>query len=120
MHALLREHRHMRLPLVAVGALLASRGPLSQKEVSDSVGIDPSDLVTIIDKMEHGKLLTRVRDEQDRRRYNLHLTDRGKRTFNNKRVRDFSEAFLAPLTSEERTQLIHLLKKLLQEPDQNS
>ncbi len=115
MQQLAREHRQMHLPHYAVGAVLAECGPLSQKAVSDCIAMDPSDIVPIIDKMERAHLIRRLRDEADRRRYILTLTDRGTQFMErmDKKVSEHKDDLLAPLTPEERTEFIRILRKLL-------
>jgi len=115
MRQLARERRQMHLPHYAVGAVLTEFGPLSQKEVSERIVMDPSDIVPIIDKMERAHMIRRLRDEKDRRRYMLSLTDRGTEFMGrmDKMVGDKKDDFLAPLTPEERDEFMRILRKLL-------
>src|SRR4051794_21266603 len=65
-------------PHVAVLALLAESGTCSQKELSDAARIGPSVLVTLLDDLEREGLASRRRDEQDRRRYAVEISDEGR------------------------------------------
>jgi DNA-binding MarR family transcriptional regulator len=115
MRQLSHERRQMHLPHYAVGAVLTEFGPLSQKEVSERIAMDPSDIVPIIDKMERAHMVRRLRDEKDRRRYILTLTDRGTAFMErmDRMVGDRKDDLLAPLTPEEREEFIRILRKLL-------
>ncbi|MGH9024396.1 MAG: MarR family winged helix-turn-helix transcriptional regulator [Acidimicrobiia bacterium] len=68
----------LRPPSFAVMMVVQQRQPVSQKQVSDRLGIDPSDLVAIFDLLEQAGFIVRERDEKDRRRYALSLTELGK------------------------------------------
>jgi DNA-binding MarR family transcriptional regulator len=110
-----RERLQLRMQHYAIGAALEEFGSLSQKEVSEHLAMDPSDIVPLIDHMEQDGLLLRVRDEQDRRRYSLNLTEEGHKLIQamNKRFGGSQDNFLSPLTPKERQQFITLLRKLL-------
>jgi DNA-binding MarR family transcriptional regulator len=109
----------MRFPHFAVLACLDEFGPASQKEVSERVRIDASDLVTFVDFLERAGFVARKRDERDRRRYALELTATGRRAL---RRRDeeavrLNEELFAPLHPEEREQLRRLLLRALAHHD---
>jgi DNA-binding MarR family transcriptional regulator len=109
-----KQHR-LQMPFYTVGAVLAEFGPLSQKEVSDRIAMDSSDVVSLIDAMEHEQFVKRLRDMHDRRRYRLELTAQGRDFMQSmdQIVRRKTADFLAPLTPDERQQLMALLQKLL-------
>jgi DNA-binding MarR family transcriptional regulator len=69
----------MRFPQYAVLACLAEFGPGSQREISDRLRFDPSDVVTFVDGLEQAGWVARKRDPRDRRRYALELTPAGRR-----------------------------------------
>ena len=103
----------LRAPHVSVLALLAESGPCSQKEISDAARIDPSDLVTLLDDLEREGLASRHRDEQDRRRYAVEITDEG-RTLLGARLgvaAEIDDLLFGGLTPGERDQLAGLLLK---------
>jgi DNA-binding MarR family transcriptional regulator len=110
------DRSHMHLPHYAVGAVLTEFGPLSQKEVSSRIAMDPSDIVSIIDHMEHEHLVKRLRDKTDRRRYILSLTDRGTDFMEHmdRRINEHKNDILTPLTAEERKEFVRILRKLLE------
>lgn len=110
----------LRFPRVVVLACLAANGPLSQREVSERIDIDPGDLVGVIDALEKLGYVIRERDPRDRRRYALELTEAGRQALHERRkcaVR-MNDALFAPLTRDEREQLEHLLLRVLAHHDE--
>ena len=77
----------------------------------------PSRLVAFVDDLEARGLVQRVRDDADRRRNSLQLTDRGRIALATiGRVgREHETALTAALTDRERTQLIKLLGRIAEE-----
>ncbi len=90
-------------------------GPVSQREVCDLLGIHASDLVDLVDVAEGEGWIERRRDPDDRRRYQLTLTDEGHRTLERYReAAALAEAkVLEPLTEAERRRLAALVAKVL-------
>ena len=68
---------NLRIPCVIAIHGIAKLEPVSQIELASWVGVDPSDLVAILDLLENAKYLTRNRDPADRRRQLLSLTIKG-------------------------------------------
>ena len=58
-------------------AISTAGSPPSQRELSESLGMDPSDVVGLVDVLEHAGYVERQRDPGDRRRYALTLTPAG-------------------------------------------
>src|ERR1700704_162675 len=50
---------------------------LNQAELSRRIGIEMASSTAILDSLEAGKLITRVRNASDRRKINVHLTPAG-------------------------------------------
>lgn len=111
--------------LVVHGASLGQWGVLmflwardgqSQGELSRNVAIEDATMVRTIDRMERDGLVRRVRDERDRRRVNIFLTDKGLA------LRDslvpcavaVNEAATQTFTSEEKEQLSGLLRRMIE------
>jgi MarR family transcriptional regulator, lower aerobic nicotinate degradation pathway regulator len=86
----------------------------SQQELGATMGIDPSSVVAIIDDFERAGVAERRRDPNDRRRYAVHLTRKGKALLNRAReaARAAEEALLADLDADERRVLHVLLVKV--------
>jgi DNA-binding MarR family transcriptional regulator len=100
-----------------VGVLdtVAQLEPVSQRDVSSVLLLDPSDLVTLVDILERAGLLERRRDPADRRRYALEVTARGQLAVARLReiAREANEEVLAPLDDEERSELAKLLSRIV-------
>lgn len=104
----------LRAPHVAVLACLEEFGPSSQKEISERLRVDASDLVTLLDELEEQGLANRTRDLRDRRRYVVRITQDGGRTLNSRLVitHKLNDLLLAPLDPQERAELLRLLLKV--------
>ena len=104
----------LRAPHVAVLACLEEFGPSSQKQISERLRIDASDLVTLLDELEERELATRTRDPRDRRRYVVRITSPGGRALHSRLVltHKLNDLLLAPLDQDERAELLRLLLKV--------
>jgi MarR family transcriptional regulator, lower aerobic nicotinate degradation pathway regulator len=109
-----------RLPLLMVLACLDEFGPQSQRELCRRLGLDPSDMVGIIDRLETLGHAVRERDAVDRRRHAIAMTDAG-RAF----LAETSPALsarhakiLPGLTEDERELVTTLLRRALAAQDE--
>ncbi|MFF0862674.1 MarR family winged helix-turn-helix transcriptional regulator [Nonomuraea sp. NPDC003560] len=95
-------------------ATLDDFGPAAQREVGDRLGLDPSDMVRLMDGLMAEGLAARERDPADRRRYRISLTAAGRDALERARavVADVERETLAPLTDAERRDLHSLVTKL--------
>ena len=59
--------------------ILSEHDGLTQRELSEKVGVHPNTAVPALDNMEKHGLVKRVRDANDRRRMCVHLTPKGRR-----------------------------------------
>jgi len=89
--------------------LLSERGPASQQALADTLSLDPSNVVGLLNELEERKLITRRRDAADRRRHIVELSPRGKKELCDaydglRRIDDVS-----PLSAQERATLYNLL-----------
>jgi DNA-binding MarR family transcriptional regulator len=100
--------------------VIGERGPISQKELADLIGLHPSDVVDLIDQLEGNGWVSRHRDPADRRRYQLTLTGNGREALAqfDLVVRAAEDAVLHSLSAVERVTLSRLIDKVLlaQEP----
>lgn len=101
------------------GVLRAINGagrPVSQREVSEIVGVDPSDVVGLVDTLEAAAFVERRRDPSDRRRHALHLTADGREAVVRfERVAaEAHDEVLSVLSPDERRRLEHLITKVLE------
>ncbi len=62
--------------------ILSEHDGLTQRELSEKVGVHPNTAVPALDNMEKHGLVTRVRHASDRRRMSVHLTPKGRRLRN--------------------------------------
>jgi DNA-binding MarR family transcriptional regulator len=94
--------------------LLADQGPLSQRELGQTMGVDPSMLVTLLNPLETDGLVSRRRDPADRRRHDVILTPAGERHLASaaQAQRETEDAIFASLDVDQRAQLTALLRAL--------
>ena len=104
----------MRAPEFAILHQLDDAGPLSQQALGQALRIHPSNLVAMIDALERAELLIRPRDPEDRRRYLLELTDKGRLRLEqaHRAALEAELEFLSPLNQREREQLRGLLARV--------
>jgi DNA-binding MarR family transcriptional regulator len=104
-----------RPPCAGTLLIISRHQPVSQREVSHLLGIDPADIVGVVDILERAGLVTRERDPEDRRRYALSLTRAGAGRL--ARIdtlrRAAVEQVLAGLDVDERVQLARLVTKAM-------
>jgi DNA-binding MarR family transcriptional regulator len=91
--------------------LLSERGPASQQALADSLSLDPSNVVGLLNELEERKLVTRRRDSADRRRHIVELSRRGTKELCGAydRLRRIDDDLLSPLSARERATLYDLL-----------
>jgi DNA-binding MarR family transcriptional regulator len=115
--------RRLRAAHTAVGltprqfqllGLLQAHGPIGQRELRDTMGIDPSILVTLLNPLEEDGLVKRARDSGDRRRHVVRLTAAGDRKLQRAAAaqREAENALLGGLNRDQREQLRRLLVAL--------
>jgi len=104
-----------RPPCLGVMAVVAKCGPVSQRAISDHLGLDASDVVGVLDTLEEAGMLERRRDPDDRRRHAVVLTPAGEQASRRLTVlRAQVEArVLAGLEPDERRHLAELLDRAL-------
>ncbi len=95
-------------------SIIEAEEPISQRDLSDRTGIDPSTMVARMDVLYEQGLVERKRSEEDRRSYEIRLTPAGRERLTELRGRaaEFAMRFFEPLTADERRELHELLAKL--------
>lgn len=94
--------------------LLLETGPITQRELTERLGIQPGSASEVIAKLENAGLLTRMESEADRRTVDVSLTEEGKRQAEEAKAQQtkrYSEMFSA-LSDEEKRMLLKLLEKV--------
>jgi DNA-binding MarR family transcriptional regulator len=88
---------------------------VSQRDVAEHTGIDPSDVVDLVDRLETADYVVRRRDEHDRRRYALELTAEGRAALERFRgvAHAVDEAVLEVLDPDDRQRLRELLERVV-------
>ena len=91
--------------------LLAEGGPVGQRELGETMAIDHSILVTMLNPLEADGLIERKRSGTDRRRHVVTVTPAGKRRLAKaaQAQRQAEDALFAGLTKQQRGQLQDLL-----------
>ncbi|MER5434429.1 MarR family winged helix-turn-helix transcriptional regulator [Streptomyces sp. NPDC002588] len=88
--------------------------PVAQADLGRSVGLDPKDVVGILNDLQSAALVVREPDPNDRRKNAVALTDEGGRLLRRceKAAREANDTLLAPLTAAERDQFTALLIRI--------
>jgi MarR family transcriptional regulator, lower aerobic nicotinate degradation pathway regulator len=105
----------MRRYHYALLAALDEFGPASQAGLSRGTTIDRSDMVPTVNELVDQGMVERAPDPTDRRRNVVSITPAGRRQLRklDRRLRKVQDQVLAPLSPEERSQLIHLLTRVV-------
>lgn len=87
----------------------------TQRELADFLSLDPSQVVSLVDDLEHRGLVKRAQGKQDRRAKIIVSTAEGRRIHNRARaaLEVCEQTQLAALSEDENAQLRALLKKAL-------
>ncbi|MET3370500.1 MarR family winged helix-turn-helix transcriptional regulator [Arthrobacter sp. M2012083] len=87
----------------------------TQRELADFLSLDPSQVVSLVDDLEHRGLVKRAQGKQDRRAKIIVSTAEGRRIHNKARaaLEVCEQTQLAALSEDENAQLRALLKKAL-------
>ena len=94
---------------------LSEAGAVSQAELGRRLWLDRSDLHAVLNDLERGGWVARVRDETDRRRNLVRLTPAGVAELArwDARVSAAQDALLEPLSADERRELAALLERVV-------
>jgi DNA-binding MarR family transcriptional regulator len=96
--------------LVAL-TLLSDHGPVNQGDLGDALGLDPSNVVVLLNELEERGLVTRRRDPADRRRHIVELSTPGHAELKSaqQRLSCVEDELFRALTADERVTLYKLL-----------
>ena len=95
-------------------AKLYEVGPCSQNYLGRLIYMDAATIKGVVDRLHARGFLTALNDPDDRRRRAVALTERGREVTEaaTRVAGDISATTLAPLTADERRQIVKLLRKL--------
>ena len=94
--------------------MLNETGTITQRELTERLGIQPGSASEVIAKLENAGLVTRTPSETDRRTADVSLTDAGREQaveYQNQRAQRHVEMF-SMLSDDEKSQLLAMLEKL--------
>ena len=94
---------------------IAGRGNVSQHEIADQFGLDPSSLVAVLDGLERRGWLRRQPNPRDRRMHWVRRTEAGDRLFARAlpRAQRAEARQLAALSAAQQRQLVAAMRKLI-------
>jgi DNA-binding MarR family transcriptional regulator len=98
-----------------LGVLLEVRSrPTSQQALIDSIGVDPSKLVGLLNDLEADGLIVRRRDPEDRRRHIVEVSKEGRARLAaaEKAAGDVEERLFASIDAEQRAELLRALAQV--------
>ncbi|MGO3832721.1 MAG: MarR family winged helix-turn-helix transcriptional regulator [Microbacteriaceae bacterium] len=95
--------------------LIRDRGQMAQKDIRNIFGLDASNVVGLLNELEDRALIVRRRDDEDRRRHNVELTDDGAAVLDATytRLAGVEDELFHSLTTEERQLLLGLLQRVM-------
>ena len=95
-------------------AILKEEGEMTQRELTEKLGIQPGSASEIIGKLEKAGMLIRTPSLTDRRTADISLTTAGAARAGEaaEKAQSRRETMFAALTEEEKTQLLALMEKL--------
>ena len=101
-------------PHAGILGVLRKSGGLSQQGLAEVLHMHPSGLVAIIDELEERGLVKRQDSLDDRRTYELHLTDKGQVALRDigRVAQEHNESLCAVLSQSEREQLTGFLQRI--------
>lgn len=105
---------HFFPPHAGILRVLCKSGGLSQQGLAEVLNMHPSGLVAIIDELEERGLVKRRDSIDDRRTYELHLTEKGQAALCDiGRVgQEHNESLCAALSPRERERLTEFLQRI--------
>lgn len=109
-----RHYRHKNIAQDRVVELLGSHGAkMSQKDIQNQLGIRAASVSELVSKLDSRGLVVKERSEEDRRAFNIVLTEAGQKEYEEIiHADDAYEGLFSALSDEECTALNDILEKL--------
>lgn len=95
--------------------ILSKSEHMTQRELTEQLGIQPGSASEIIKKLESARLITRQSNSADRRTVDITLTDAGKAQAEASHSHHANHTLFETLTDDEKQQLLTLLEKVSQD-----
>lgn len=108
-HVLYHQAHHSQQDEVLL--MLARQGAMNQKQIQQQLSVQAGSASELISKLESKQFVQRSRDEHDRRRVVLSLTEKGQLAARIHAERPTEDLF-SGLNAEEKETMIRLLNKL--------
>lgn len=91
--------------------LLHEHGAVSQQVLAETLSLDPTNVVGLLNDLEERRLITRRRDPEDRRRHIVEVSTLGEEELElaNARLSCVEDGLLSALSADERSTLYGLL-----------
>ncbi len=95
--------------------ILEIRSTDTQQEIGDRLGVDRTTMVSLVDRLEERGLVERTKDRSDRRKCNLVLTDKGKKSLARakRRAEGAQKVLFASLKDKQQAELKALLLQMV-------
>ncbi|UOF92136.1 MarR family transcriptional regulator [Fodinisporobacter ferrooxydans] len=95
---------------------LYTYGKCTVTELSEAIGVKPSAITAMVDRMYKNDFVLRDRDDSDRRVVYIQISDEGLATLvqAKKKRKQVIEKYLGQLEPEEMKNLVHIFEKLAQ------
>jgi DNA-binding MarR family transcriptional regulator len=93
---------------------LAANEGKAQQAIGELIGLNPTQMVFLVDELEHRGLVERRRNPADRRSYSLYLTEPGRAMLAavQEAAKAHQDSLGGSLTADEREQLTALLRRV--------
>ncbi|GAA5053068.1 MarR family winged helix-turn-helix transcriptional regulator [Streptomyces similanensis] len=114
-----RVHQDLTGPQFTVLSLLDAHGDMDQGTLGARARLDKSTAAPLLERLRRRGLLEIARDESDRRRKLVRVTEEGAELVHRlaPAVAEVSEHMLAPFTPGEREQFLDLLRRAAGDPE---
>ena len=95
--------------------LLHEHGAVSQQALAETLSLDPTNVVGLLNDLEERRLITRRRDPEDRRRHIVEVSSLGEKELElaNARLSCVEDELLTALSADERSTLYGLLVRVV-------